>query len=72
MILSSCLINTGGNSVWFYCALFPFAYTDITVALIDNPTCGTYSVFDSIPGMLQGIQYQKEQLYCLPLIRLKT
>ena len=45
---------------------------DITVELIDNPTCGTHSVFDSIPGMLQGIQYQKEQLYCLPLIRLKT
>ena len=25
-----------------------------------------------IPGMLQDIQHQKEQLYCLPSIRLKT
>ena len=38
----------------------------------DNPTCGTYSVFIHIPGMLQGIQHQKEQLRCLPLIGLKT
>ena len=28
--------------------------------------------FIHIPWILQGIQHQKEQLYCLPLIRLKT
>ena len=60
---------TCGSPIWFYCVQFPLlTLDDITVALIiiQHKEHTLYLVH--IPGMLQGIQHQKEQLYCLPSI----
>ena len=72
MILLPVSIQEGIQSVFIVSYFLLITLDDITVALIDNLTCGTHSVFESHSRDVAGNPTPVEQLYCLPLIRLKT
>ena len=72
MILLPVSIQEGIQSGFIVSYFLLITLDDITVALIDNPTRGTYSVFESHSRDVAGNPTPEEQLYCLPLIRLKA